>query len=235
MADAVARAQVSWKSAPIRRESAARLAQVGPRAVPSHRSRMPGNSPSAAASRGCGGLVGDGMCLWREFTFRQLGAVPSRHGRGTRSHPADGRLAAVVPGCDPRGEAGRRRPGAPPDGDPAVRRPRGLPGRCGAAGALPVTSRSSHALTKAAPCVGESDRNAPCAPAGRPHPGARTWSTRRVVARTTHQLGMSCEASPQISAPALVRTHQCQLTGTCKLFGMPRNRNTAAPPLVVIT
>ena len=32
-----------------------------------------------------------------------------------------------------------------------------------------------------------------------------------------------------------LRTHQRQLTGTCKLFGMPRNRNTGALRLVVIT
>lgn len=59
---------------------------------------------------------------------------------------------------------------------------------------------------------------------------------RRVgVRQPTHHLEVSCEASPQISAPALVRTHQRQLTGTCKLFGMPRNRNTQASRLVVIT
>lgn len=81
----------------------------------------------------------------------------------------------------------------------------------------------------------ESDRNVSCAPSG-PSP-ARPCTCRetRGVRGATHRLGMSCEASPQISAPALVRTHQGQLTGTCKLFGMPRNRNTAAPPLVVIT
>ncbi|CAO0828610.1 hypothetical protein SMICM17S_05177 [Streptomyces microflavus] len=54
-----------------------------------------------------------------------------------------------------------------------------------------------------------------------PRSGVWTAATRRRVRRTTHQLGMSCEASPQISAPALVTTHQRQLTGTCKLFGMP--------------
>lgn len=51
----------------------------------------------------------------------------------------------------------------------------------------------------------------------------------------TYRLGVSCEPSPQIDAPALVRTHQGQLTGTSKIFGMPRNRNTATSRLVVTT
>jgi hypothetical protein len=108
-------------------------------------------------------------------------------------------------------------------------------GRSRAATGRPVTSRSSCALTEVAPFRRECDRNASCASADISCPGARTPSTCRGVYQTTYRLGMSCEASPQISAPALVRTHQRQLTGTCKLFGMARNRNTGALRLVVIT
>ncbi len=81
----------------------------------------------------------------------------------------------------------------------------------------------------------EKDRNASCASADPRCPGTRTAPTGPDVRVTTYRLGVNCEASPQISAPALVRTHQRQLTGTCKIFGMPRNRNTEAPRLVVIT
>ncbi len=81
----------------------------------------------------------------------------------------------------------------------------------------------------------EKDRNASCASGDLRCPDAQTAPNGPDVHVTTYRLGVNCEASPQISAPALVRTHQRQLTGTCKIFGMPRNRNTEAPRLVVIT
>lgn len=51
----------------------------------------------------------------------------------------------------------------------------------------------------------------------------RRSSTRWCVRAATYGIEVSCEAPPYIDAPALVRTHQRQLTGTCKLFVMPRN------------
>lgn len=52
---------------------------------------------------------------------RQPGPVPSRHGKGTRSHTAGGRLPALVPGSDRQGRTGRQRAGARHHGDPTVR------------------------------------------------------------------------------------------------------------------
>lgn len=74
----------------------------------------------------------------------------------------------------------------------------------------------------------------PAAPGAR-HPGVRWAAYAPGVRVATYHLGASCETSPQFCAPARVGTHQGQLTGTCKLFGMARNRNTGALVLVVTT
>jgi hypothetical protein len=163
-------------------------------------------------------LLSRRSCERREASRRRLKRRPPATGRARRG----------------RRPVGTVRPGGP--GPPApygVRSPRA--GRCRTVRAHPVTSPSSHAPAQCPRFGRESDRNASCARADRAHTGAWTRPTRRRVPRTTHHLGMSCEASPQISAPALVGTHQRQLTATSKLFGMPRNRNTGAPRLVAIT
>ncbi|BCL23263.1 hypothetical protein GCM10017668_51060 [Streptomyces tuirus] len=163
------------------------------------------------------------MCLWRDFTFRQPGPVTSRHDKALADH-------AVTVRC-PVAEDG-----SVPDADD-------VPGNVAAvAGAYGVRALGVR-----------GDRNASCASAG-PLPTRRAGilhapiegvarrasvegggERRAGVRGTTHHLVVSCEAYPQICAPALVGTHQRQLTGTCKLFGMARNRNTGAPRLVVIT
>lgn len=105
-------------------------------------------------------------------------------------------------------------------------------------GAVPDADRAPGNVTpvaRAFPPATERGRKAPCASDDVGCPGVRSPCTGRDVRVATYRLEANCEASPQISAPALVRTHQRQLTGTCKLFGMPRNRNTEAPRLVVTT
>src|SRR5689334_21693680 len=56
-----------------------------------------------------------------------------------------------------------------------------------------------------------SGRNASCTSSEDMRTGVRAGPTRGCVRGTTHHLDTSCEASPQFSAPALVRTHQRQL------------------------
>ena len=134
------------------------------------------------------------------------------------------------PGPSRRGRAAERfRPpaaGAPETGGGPVRGGGGGPGRFCRHG---VPGEPDAAFRR------QGVRKGPCVSVGRTRTGACRPDTRGGVRQPTHHLAVSCEASPQISAPVVVRTHQCQLTGTCKLFGMPRNRNTEAPRLVVIT
>ncbi|MDQ0598622.1 hypothetical protein QF037_002967 [Streptomyces canus] len=216
----------------------------GPRDVRSLSPRMPDNSALERASRVCGARLAGSLDTWREFTSRQPGAVPWSSGctgtgwgsaRGRRRSLLINQWANVV-----RWEQFQAVVPAIKGDETVLAKVRGRvwsprAGRLATETRRPVTSRSSRALIEVAPFRRESDRNASCASADHGRPGARTPSTWRGVYRPTYRLSTSCEASPQISAPALVRTHQRQLTGTCKLFGMPRNRNTGAPRLVVIT
>lgn len=70
---------------------------------------------------------------------------------------------------------------------------------------------------------------APAAAGTWPRSGVRIRPTRPGVPRTTYRLVTRRETSPHIDAPALVRTHQWQLTGTCKIFEMPRNGTREGP------
>lgn len=189
------------------------------------------------------------MCAYHSLPIS--GRISGRRGR---ARALDG---LFVPSGDDSGLRARRRARPPQCGipaaggreavpakvhEPVARPPRGTV-RCLVTGDGPVPRADDApgnvavvARVDRAPAFRrEKDRNASCASADPRCPGAQTAPTGPDVHVTTYRLGVNCEASPQISAPALVRTHQRQLTGTCKIFGMPRNRNTEAPRLVVIT
>jgi hypothetical protein len=186
---------------------------------PAPAGRMAGSRP-AAMTAGCG--------------HRGHRSAPAPYGRRSpppeatiRFRPRSAREVEAVPVPTPTGAGGGGR------GDRTA-----SAGRDGA-GARDAPARGNvDVVVRAHRAPGfrrEKDRNAPCASVGTSRPVARTAPTRCGVRVATYRLSANCEASPQISAPALVRTHQRQLTGTCKIFGMPRNRNTEAPRLVVIT
>lgn len=145
---------------------------------------------------------------------------------GKNSHPGN------------RGPSGPSRRGRPQNGSGQQRRGRRLPGGGPVRGGGGGPGRFWRHGVPGEPDAAfrrEGVRKGSCASEGRTRTGACGPDTRGGVRQPTHHLAVSCEASPQISAPVFVRTHQWQLTGTCKLFGMPRNRNTEAPRLVVIT
>ncbi len=171
------------------------------------------------------------------------GAVPETdHGPGTVTRVTPPRSPGPRPGPDgPPGALAGPRPipvgpsprhsggdtGPPPDvvgcrrfrwpvpGDPETRGPRAR-GR----GPDPrdASSMGPPSTARAARC-----RRSPRVRRDRSDRSVRRSSTRWCVRAATYGIEVSCEAPPYIDAPALVRTHQRQLTGTCKLFVMPRN------------
>jgi hypothetical protein len=165
------------------------------------------------------------------------GAAPRKSRRRYESHTADGSTVeeAVAAG----GRSRIPRTDLAEEGEVRLAgRPVTVRWAVAEHGSVPDADRAPGNVTpvaRAFPPATERGRKAPCASDDVGCPGVRSPCTGRDVRVTTYRLEANCEASPQISAPALVRTHQRQLTGTCKLFGMPRNRNTEAPRLVVTT
>ena len=200
----------------------------------------------------------------REGADRVAGLIVSgRHDAGLRVTPRLDPVAPAIPALEAALAVGRVmvwfRPrfsrSSPPDASggegggrrssrrEAVPAGRAVTVRCPVAGSGPVpgTPRVPGNVVGVVPRPAgpgirrEKDRNTSCASGNPGGPDAQTVSTCGNGRATTYRLGGKCVASPQIGAPALVRTHQRQLTGTCKIFGMPRNRNTEAPRLVVVT
>lgn len=131
--------------------------------------------------------------------------------------------------------------GGPPAGGPAAYGSGGR-GRCSVRAAGAVASPRPRADTGGSPRPRAAA--AGCGDGPDPGPGARKSVRKRYGTMHSDQGVYALLRTALVGAVRLLRRsaypcaytgHRRQPAGTCKLFGMPRNRNTGAPRLVITT